>query len=310
MPDPLGTEEKDPDISALKRRTLDVSRKSFRIPEVFAVGPPRTATTWLHEVLRGHVNLPERIKETRFFDRRYAKGLKWYAAHFEHAIDGVPCGEIAPTYFYSAEVRRRISRLVPDAKIICSFRDPVERLYSLYRLKFVTGDLTCPFEEAVEQDFEMIESSRYAFHLSAWIRAFGRSNILALTYEELLRDPRSYVDRVCRHIGIPSFELEPSLLTREYSSGEWSVPAHPHWARIAFKAAGWLSASRYSRARAMVKKLGLQSLLIKKTGSGPPPLNPNFAIELRRRMRDEVEALETLLGTGLPLWKETTAWEQ
>ena len=40
-------------------------------------------------------------------------------------------GEIAPTYFSNRVVRERIKKHIPDCKIICTFRDPVERLYSL-----------------------------------------------------------------------------------------------------------------------------------------------------------------------------------
>ena len=41
----------------------------YQLPGLFAVGPPRTATTWLDRVLRrsNSVSLAERIKETNFF---------------------------------------------------------------------------------------------------------------------------------------------------------------------------------------------------------------------------------------------------
>jgi len=51
------------------------------LPEFFVVGPPRTGTSWLYEMLRGQVILPRTTKETRFFDTDFHRGLDWYRAH-------------------------------------------------------------------------------------------------------------------------------------------------------------------------------------------------------------------------------------
>ena len=69
-----------------------------RLPDFIAVGPPRTATTWLHEVLQGHVCLPADRKETDFFTRFYDRGLDWYADYFRHCEGGIPVGELSPMY--------------------------------------------------------------------------------------------------------------------------------------------------------------------------------------------------------------------
>jgi hypothetical protein len=76
-----------------------------RLPDFIAVGPPRTGTTWLHGVLYHRVSLPRGVKETYFFDHFYAKGLNWYSHYFGDSADGHRVGEIAPTYFASAEAR-------------------------------------------------------------------------------------------------------------------------------------------------------------------------------------------------------------
>jgi hypothetical protein len=133
-----------------------------RLPRFIAVGPRRTATTWLYTVLAGQVGLPRGVKETQFFDRHYDKGLRWYAAHFKHCTPGLTIGEIAPTYFSSSEARQRIRSTLPDCKIVCTLRDPVERLYSLYRLMRQYGWTRLPFESALKDHPEMMDSSRYS----------------------------------------------------------------------------------------------------------------------------------------------------
>src|SRR5215472_8668891 len=102
------------------------------LPSFFVVGPPRTGTSWLHQILKDHAVLPRSTKETHFFDKHFHCGLHWYKGHYD-----IPTrangriGEIAPTYFASNVARDRMARIVPHAKVICIFRNPLERLLSL-----------------------------------------------------------------------------------------------------------------------------------------------------------------------------------
>src|SRR5947209_9079616 len=52
------------------------------LPSFVVIGPPRTGTSWLHDILSKHALLPNPTKETRFFDTHFHKGLDWYRAHF------------------------------------------------------------------------------------------------------------------------------------------------------------------------------------------------------------------------------------
>src|SRR6202167_2725285 len=107
--------------------------RELRLPDFIGVGPGRTGTTSLHEVLKGRVNLPAGIKETDFFTTNYHKGIEWYAHHFRDADRTRPVGEVNP-YFGFPEAAERIATHIPRCRIICSFRNPVERIYSAYKL--------------------------------------------------------------------------------------------------------------------------------------------------------------------------------
>jgi hypothetical protein len=82
---------------------------------------------------------PSPTKETRFFDNHFDRGLEWYHAHFLTSTEDRLVGEVAPTYFASNQARERIAKTIPHAKVVCIFRDPVERVVSLYRLKRAYG---------------------------------------------------------------------------------------------------------------------------------------------------------------------------
>ena len=118
-----------------------MSAAGRKLPDFIAVGPPRTGTTWLDEVLRGHVSLPENIKETHFFTANFPNGLGWYEDHFRSSAAGRPIGEVCASYFTSAEARGRIADSIPRCAIICTLRDPVARLYSQYCFMRTVGRL-------------------------------------------------------------------------------------------------------------------------------------------------------------------------
>ena len=44
------------------------------LPSFFVIGPPRTGSSWLHEVLTPHAILPSPSKEMRFFDNHFNRG--------------------------------------------------------------------------------------------------------------------------------------------------------------------------------------------------------------------------------------------
>ena len=111
-------------------------------------------------------------------------------------------GEIAPTYFASRAARERIATVAPRAKIVCIFRNPVERVLSLYRLKCAYGRFRWSFEEALLRDPELMDSSKYATHFRTWRDTFGTENTLATftTICAMRRKPfwiRSWISSAC-----------------------------------------------------------------------------------------------------------------
>ncbi|HUA32611.1 MAG TPA: sulfotransferase [Candidatus Binataceae bacterium] len=284
------------------RDTPPVRAEFAALPDVIAIGPPRTATTWMHRILKGHLNLAESVKETRFFDLRYANGMAWYAAHFRNARAGLPTAEIAPTYFYSSDARFRIAERLPDVRIVATFRDPVERLFSLYKLKCASGKITDSFEAAVESDDEMRESARYGYHLAEWISMFGRNRVLILIYEDLLSDPQTFVDQLCDFVGIERFEVDADMQQKENSTDAAVAPRMAWWTKLGVSASEWMRSHRFDRTMAVVRATRVRRLFF---GSGPelPTLNPTFVRELHKQLRPQVEAVERAIGHEIPAWR-------
>jgi len=257
-------------------------------------------------MLRGQVILPRTTKETRFFDTHFHRGLDWYRAHYPRRTDGRRIGEVAPTYFASAEARERIAQLIPRARVICIFRDPVDRLLSLYRLKRAYGLIPWNLEMAVGNDPELMSTSRYSVHLRAWQDALGPHQVLATIYDDLLHDPQDFLDRLVDFIGVPRFALTPLHNRWVHGSENLTHPRSYARTRNATRVADWLKAQRFDKLVAVIRDSPLRQFFL---SGGRPFADPpsEFAARLYELFRPEVEELETILKRDLGAWKSTAA---
>lgn len=277
--------------------------KADGLPSFIAIGPPRTGTTWLSRALRGHVGLPEGIKETQFFFRNYAQGLDWYKAYFRNCPPGLPAGEVAPTYFDDPEARVRIAATIPDCRIICSLRDPVARIYSQYKAWHRAGLLTGPFDYATQRQL-LGASTSYAANVRGWRAALGNDNVMVVLYDDLRARPQSYLDSICRFIGIETIDLDASPAKGRPMNRSERGPWSPRLARGGRLLRDYLIRNRMTHlARYLEAGTPLWRIMF---SGGPryPKLARREEEQLRLAMRPEVEDLEELLGRDLRAWLE------
>jgi len=277
-----------------------------RLPDFIVVGPQRTGTSWLDEVLRGHVGLPEGAKETDFFVRHYAKGIDWYLDYFRNCPPGLPLGEIDPNYFGSAEARERIAQHVPECRIVCSFRDPTQRAYSSYRVMRRDAWTRVGFEETVARNPVIRESSRYAYHLANWQRTFGAERVLVCIYDDLEADPQAYLDRICGFIGVAPVKADAAARASERINTVTHAPRSRRLAQNARNARDWMRSHRWHRALSVLERVGVWRFCFG-GGEAFPPLDPETEARMREHFRPEVEALERMTGRDLSAWKRPRA---
>ena len=277
----------------------------LRLPDFIGVGPGRTGTTWLHEVLTGRVNLPEGLKETDFFTTNYGKGIEWYAAHFRHADPSRPTAEINP-YFGFPEAAERIALHIPRCKIICTFRNPVERIYSAYKLwrhYTLTFD---PLDQFLVKVPQIVEVTRYATHLPDWRARFGEERVLVLLNDDLRADPQAFLDRVCDFVGIERYPVPAAAAEGELINSINDLPRFPRMARKARHFMHWLEERQAYGAHNFLERAGAWRLVF---GGGPkfPPLDPATEERLHELMLPEIEGLERMIWRDLSAWKAPRA---
>jgi len=245
--------------------------------------------------------LPSPTKETRFFDAHFHRGIDWYLAHFT-PTEGNQVGEVAPTYFASYHARERIARLIPEARVLCTFRDPLDRVLSLYRMKRAYGMIPWGFAEALRKDPELIESGKYATHLKEWLRVLGRDQVMPMFYEDLKGDPQVYVDKIAHFISLPRFDISHEENCNLHGTEKMTHPRNYLLTRAASQTADWLKARQLDHVVTSFKKSPLVNLVLG-GGTNFEGIPQESAERVYELFQSEIEELETMLLCDLSRWK-------
>ena len=176
----------------------------------FVVGAQRSGTTFLYHLLNGHpeIEMAQPMQpEPKFFlfDKLYEQGLDfYYKQFFAERGAGWLLGEKTTSYIESEKAARRIVECFPDARVVITLRNPIERAISNYWFSFNNGLETLLLEDAIYQEgerrdnydhdrisaspFAYMQRGRYIRYIQAYERHIARSNIKVLIYEQLVQD--------------------------------------------------------------------------------------------------------------------------
>lgn len=214
------------------------------LPDFLIVGAQKCGTTSLYRNLVGHPSIvPARIKEVHFFNNShnyFQGGVGWYKAHFPTFLrkyyithfrrKDFLTGEASPFYMYHPHAPRRISELLPEAKLIVILRNPVDRAYSHYHHEVERGCETVSFEDAIRLEEErlrgefdkLMQDEHYTSwkynHNSYLLRGvyvdqikrihtyFDKSQVLILKSEDFFRDSQATIEKILQFLGLPPWQ--------------------------------------------------------------------------------------------------------
>lgn len=233
-----------PIVPAAKRalRAYGTATASSRVlPSYLLIGAKRGGSTTLARSLAGSPGVQglfparEQLKGPYYFDVNYARGESWYLSHFptEKALGNDIVGEASPYYISHPHAAERSRQLVPDAKVICVLRHPVERAFSHYRERVKQGvETLATFEAALDAEagridgevermerdpsyvswehlnFAYCDQSRYAASLERWFAHWPREQMLILRSEDLYADPAAVLDQTRAFLGLPGLAVQ------------------------------------------------------------------------------------------------------
>lgn len=269
--------------------------------DFLAVGPQRTATSWLYEVLKHHPSIcfPRGVKETMYFDLRYHRGEAYYDSHFRHAQPSQIMGEIGPSYFHCVAATDRIAQHSPGCKIIINVRNPITRCHSLFRHHLSKGRLRNDFGDALKRMPEIIESGRYSQYAPRWEDRFGHENVLYLVQEDINQDPERVLITVRDFLGV-----EPMAMPAVAKNTVNSAAAPRNWllAKVLSTCAGGLRSWRLHGIAEFGKKIGLVNFY--QGGGSVDPLTSHHAAKLNALYDQDITWLEHRLSRNFKAWRE------
>ena len=123
------------------RQLLKLKLIPKNIPNTLIIGPPKSGTTFLFQILKTHPEIwGSNIKETRYFSPllkdNKIKRIDHYLKFFKHYNNEKIIMEATPGYFFGEKhFVKQIKDILGDLKIIIILREPVSRLFSSYKLK-------------------------------------------------------------------------------------------------------------------------------------------------------------------------------
>lgn len=227
------------------------------LPDFVIVGAAKAGTTSLYAWLSEHPFVsPACKKEVHFFDYNYFRGEDWYRKHFPLGADrtrfaaehGRPflTGEASPSYLSHHWAPERLARLLPDARLLVTLRNPVDRAYSQFQMsRREQEEPLQSFVEAVAAEERRLEPERartiadawynswpigcwsylmrgrYAEQIERWMEFFPRQQFHFLTLEQLAAHPQQALDGVHEFLGLPTHQyptLAPVHVAPRYDS--------------------------------------------------------------------------------------------
>ena len=277
------------------------------LPDFLVIGAEKAGSSWLWRNLSAHPEIFMPLtKEIHFFNktRNWERGPSWYARFFADAPPGTVRGEATPGYLYSEEAPSRIRELLPNAKLIVSLRDPVERAFSAYRMAISKLHIPpCPFETALDRYPFLIRNSLYSEALARYFQFFPRENMRILLFHEMMAHRPKTLAELYRFLGVQDC-FEPPGLERRHAPSRDTRSSALNAAILGIAAflrqigiGGLVRIAKRAGIRALVFRLN--SKVVRKY-EGPPPAVER---ELRASLLWDIEATENLVGRSLQCWK-------
>ena len=189
-------------------------------PNFFCIGAQKSGTTLLYEHLKNidDIYLPD-IKELHFFDTpdKYEKGIDWYTeAYFKNANSFSKVGEITPSYLFLKEVPKRIyTSLGKDLKFIVMLRNPIQRAYSQYIMRYRKNEEKYSFNDALilelsrtkangeyMRQYSYAQRGFYVSQIEEYLKYFDKKQFMFILFDEFIINQDLWIEKICKYLNV------------------------------------------------------------------------------------------------------------
>lgn len=178
--------------------------------DFIGIGLSRCGTTWTWRQIVKHPSICPSKKE--FWAFKPNQDLDYQAILHERFHHEGLKGQWNPEYLHHRSIADKIKRLAPNAKLLLTLRNPIDRIWSQYKAKQwrIHRGPARLFKDWFDHH---PKHRRYIEELPYWIGLFG-SQLHITLYDDLVGAPLSYLWSIYRHLGVTTF-TPPDYLVRE-----------------------------------------------------------------------------------------------
>jgi len=200
---------------------MDTTRPTL---DFVGVGFSRCGTTWVAKCLADHpdVFVPAE-KELYYYNNPDRMARKPLSSFFPARTEGRLLGEYTPRYVIDRTALAHVRHAHPDALLLVSLRDPVERAisqYNYFRHNMNKEDIE-DFERALTGPYRVdyVTKSLYADHLETLFGLVDRDEVHIMFTKDFDEDPVSVLETLYSKLGVDSTFRPAALETRLNRSG-------------------------------------------------------------------------------------------
>ena len=235
-----------PDPSAEIDKLWHLATAPFRkLPDFVIAGAPKCATSSLYDAIAAHPGVRRGVRKEPTNFIHYPGSSLRSRMHQPFARPGILSGEGSVEYFSHPDAPASVASVIPRAKLLFVFREPVARAWSDYRMFVRSGHEKEAFEPRVRRAMKWLAdpdadslcdaAATRAFNplryvlcglygrlLQRWLSHFPREQVKVVFSSELVRQPQEELAGVFEFLGLPSFE--DAKLPHERSAGTSEGP--------------------------------------------------------------------------------------
>lgn len=174
----------------------------------FYIGPPKTASTWLHKVLSKHEQVScSKTNTTNFFMfKEYIQTEKEYENQFTEKMVNI---DFSHSYF-NREAIVKILQYNPDAKFIIIVRDPIKRTWSHYWHKKKKLIINYNQQDLLTNYYaflEFVQTSFYGDFFESTRDIISPHQLLIIKQTACKDDPQQVIDTICTFLNINKYNI-------------------------------------------------------------------------------------------------------